>query len=181
MEISLREINQHNLQDAGKCDSSFTVDKLLVLSAENNVLHFNTVSITPYKKKYPVEKIDYSIYLSRPGRTIFLAYCDQSIAGEIRLRKNWNVFAYIEEIVVDVKFRRLGIGRRLIQTAIQWAKDNQLPGIMLETQNNNAAACLLYQSCGFELAGFDRSLYRAIDPSTQEIALYWYMIFKPEP
>jgi len=181
MEITLHEINQHNIQDAGKCDSSFTVDTLLVLSAENNLIHFNTVTISPYTKKYPVEKIDYSIYLSRPGRTVFFAYGDQSIAGEIRLRKNWNVFAYIEEIVVDVKFRRLGIGRRLIQAAIQWAKDNQLPGIMLETQNNNAAACLLYQSCGFELAGFDRSLYRAIDPSTQEIALYWYLIFKPEP
>lgn len=181
MEITIQEISQHNLQDAGRCDSSFTVDELLVLSADNNVLHFKTVSISPYTKKYPVEEIDYSLYLSRPGRTVFLAYGDQSIAGEIRLRKNWNVFAYIEEIVVDVKFRRLGIGRRLIQTAIQWAKDNQLPGVMLETQNNNVAACLLYQSCGFELAGFDRSLYRAIDPSTQEIALYWYLIFKPEP
>ena len=181
MEITLREMDQHNLQDAGKCDSSFTVDTLLVLSAENNNLHFNTVSTPPYNKIYPIEKIDYSMYLSRPGRTVYLAYCDQSIAGEIRLRKNWNVFAYIEEIVVDVKFRRLGIGRLLIQTAIQWAKDNRLPGVMLETQNNNVAACLLYQSCGFELAGFDRSLYRAIDPSTQEIALYWYLIFKPKP
>lgn len=181
MEITIQEISQHNLKDTGKCDSGFTVDKLLVLSAENNVLHFDTVSISSSQKKYPVEIIDYNIYLSRPGRTVFLAYYDQSLAGEIRLRKNWNVFAYIEEIVVDVKFRRLGIGRRLIQTAIQWAKDHQLPGVMLETQNNNVAACLLYQSCGFELAGFDRSLYRAIDPSTQEIALYWYLIFKPEP
>jgi streptothricin acetyltransferase len=181
MEISLREISQHNLQDAGKCSSEFRADSLVNLSVVDNVIQTSFVSVTPYKKVYPVDKTDYSLYLNRPGRAVFLAYCDQSIAGEIRLRKNWNVFAYIEEIVVDVKFRRIGIGRRLIQTAIQWAKDNQLPGIMLETQNNNAAACLLYQSCGFELAGFDRSLYRAIDPSTQEIALYWYLIFKPEP
>jgi streptothricin acetyltransferase len=177
MKITIHEINQHNLQDTGKCDSSFTVDTLLVLSAENNLIHFNTVAISPYTKKYPVEKIDYSIYLSRPGRTVFFAYGDQSIAGEIRLRKNWNVFAYIEEIVVDVKFRRLGIGRRLIQAAIQWAKDNQLPGVMLETQNNNVAACQLYQSCGFELAGFDRRLYQGIDINSEEVALYWYRIF----
>jgi ribosomal protein S18 acetylase RimI-like enzyme len=177
MEISLREINAHNLQDAGKCDSSFMVDTLLVLSAENNVVHFNTVSISPYKKKYPVEKIDYGLYLSRPDRTVFLAYCDQSIAGEIRLRRNWNIYAYIEEIVVDVNFRRHGIGRQLIQTAIQWAKNRNLPGVMLESQNNNVAACRLYQSCGFELGGFDRYLYRGIDSSTQEIALYWYIHF----
>jgi ribosomal protein S18 acetylase RimI-like enzyme len=177
MEITLHEINSQNLQDTGKCDSSFTVDALLVLSAENNLIHFNTVTISPYTKKYPVEKIDYSIYISREYRTAFLAYCDQSIAGEIRLRMNWNVYAYIEEIIVDVKFRRLGIGRRLIQAAIQWAKDNQLPGIMLETQNNNVAACHLYQSCGFELAGFDRRLYQGIDINSEEVALYWYLIF----
>jgi streptothricin acetyltransferase len=162
MKITIHEINQHNLQDTGKCDSSFTVDTLLVLSAENNLIHFNTVAISPYTKKYPVEKIDYSIYLSRPGRTVFFAYGDQSIAGEIS---------------VDVKFRRLGIGRRLIQAAIQWAKDNQLPGVMLETQNNNVAACQLYQSCGFELAGFDRRLYQGIDINSEEVALYWYRIF----
>lgn len=178
MEISINEINQHNLQDTGKCDSSFTVDTLLVLSAENNNIQFNTLSTSPYKKKYPVEKIDYSLYLSRPDRTVFLAYCDQSIAGEIRLRRNWNFYAYIEEIVVDVDFRKRGIGRKLIQTGIQWAKNKNLPGVMLESQNNNVPACRLYQSCGFELGGFDRYLYRGIDPSTQEIALYWYIHFK---
>ena len=30
-----------------------------------------------------------------------------------------------------------------------------MPGIMLETQNNNVAACKFYEKCGFVIGGFD--------------------------
>jgi streptothricin acetyltransferase len=180
IEITLQELGRHNLQDAGKCDGVFTVDSRLVLNAEKNECHFDTLSILPFQKKYPLEQIDYSTYIHHTDRIVFLAYCDRSIAGEIRLRRNWNYFAYVEDIVVDLHFRRHGVGRLLIQKAIQWAKDKNLPGIMLETQNNNVAACRLYQTCGFELSGFDRRLYQGLDPHSEEIALYWYLIFNPE-
>jgi hypothetical protein len=48
---------------------------------------------------------------------------------------------------------------------------------MLETQDDNVPACTLYQSCGFVLDGFDRNVYKAINPNTKETALYWYLIF----
>ena len=57
------------------------------------------------------------------------------------------------------------------------AKEKGFPGLMLETQDNNVAACRLYARCGFELRGFDTHLYKALDPSSDEIALYWYLIF----
>jgi len=50
-------------------------------------------------------------------------------------------------------------------------------GVMLETQDDNVPACTLYQSCGFVLSGFDRNIYKAINPHTKETALYWYLIF----
>jgi hypothetical protein len=49
--------------------------------------------------------------------------------------------------------------------------------MMLETQDNNVLGCRLYASCGFELRGFDTHLYKGLDPSSDEIALYWYLIF----
>jgi len=61
--------------------------------------------------------------------------------------------------------------------AVAWAETKQLPGIMLETQNNNVAACRFYERCGFKLGGFDRYLYKGITQSTEEIALYWYLFF----
>ena len=50
---------------------------------------------------------------------------------------------------------------------------------MVETQNNNVAACKLYERCGFRLSGFDQDLYRGQDPETTEIALFWY--WRPRP
>jgi ribosomal protein S18 acetylase RimI-like enzyme len=48
---------------------------------------------------------------------------------------------------------------------------------MLETQNNNLAACRLYESYGFVVGGVDHLLYRAIDPTSHEVAIFWYLIF----
>jgi ribosomal protein S18 acetylase RimI-like enzyme len=78
---------------------------------------------------------------------------------------------------VEPDYRGQGVGYALIQRAVEWAKSTGLPGIMLETQDNNVAACRLYQRCGFELCGFDTHLYKGLDPATDEIALYWYLIF----
>lgn len=176
MEITLHEANLQNFHDAGKCDGTFTVDSRLAITSVGTGIQFSIVPTTPYQKKYPSDSFDYNDYIGTPDRVVYLAYMDNVIAGEIRLRKNWNNYAYMEDIVVGSEFRRHGIGRALITKAIQWAKENNLPGIMLETQDNNAAGCLLYQSCGFELAGFDRHLYHGLDPHTDEVALYWYLI-----
>ena len=64
-----------------------------------------------------------------------------------------------------------------MQKAVEWAKVKRLPGIMLETQNNNVTACRFYENFGFKLRGFDTYLYKGLTPATDEIALYWYLIF----
>jgi streptothricin acetyltransferase len=92
-------------------------------------------------------------------------------------RSRWNRFAIIWDIAVDPPFRRRGIGRRLIEQATAWARARDLPGVMLETQHINVAACRLYESCGFILEGFDACLYRGAMPGTREIALFWYLLF----
>jgi ribosomal protein S18 acetylase RimI-like enzyme len=180
MEITIREINQHNLKDLEKCNGAFIIDSKLILSAQEDDIQFTVVPTTLYQKRYPAEAIDVEAYIGNPDKTIFFAYADGELAGQVRLRRNWNQYAYVEDIVVDVKYRRRGVGRALIRQAIQWAKDKGLPGVMLETQDNNLAACRLYQGCGFEIGGFDRLLYRGLHPETEEVALFWYLIFGSE-
>ena len=53
----------------------------------------------------------------------------------------------------------------IIVSTIEWAKTGGFPGVTLETQNNNVAACLLYESSGFELRGFDTHLYKGFESS----------------
>jgi ribosomal protein S18 acetylase RimI-like enzyme len=179
MQISIQEYNAHNCHDLNRCDGAFTVDSKYLLHVENGILSYTIVSVPPYTKRYPRSETDLESYLAQMDKSIFFAYGDGQLAGQIILFKNWNGFAYIDDIVIDVNFRRQGVGRALIDHAIAWAKARQLPGLMLETQDINVPACIFYQRCGFELGGFDRYLYGGSDPALDEIALYWYLIFRP--
>lgn len=172
--IVVREINPLNCQDAGRCDGTFSVSAKMMLSIENNGIDYTVVSVPPYEKRYPSEEINYAVYLDSPDRSLFFAYIEDRVAGQIRLERYWNGYASIEDMVVDRSFRRQGVGRALIQRARQWTGEKGLAGIRLETQNNNVGACRLYEQCGFELTGFDRCLYRGLNPDIDEIALYWY-------
>jgi len=82
MDITIRELDESNVELVSRCASAFIVDSKLCLQAEN---------------------------------------------GEITLRKNWNQYGYIEDLTVDIKYRKLGVGRRLITKAIEWTKSKKLP------------------------------------------------------
>lgn len=177
MNIALREIDKDNLQDANKCDSAFTVDSKLVLHAENGVIRYSIVGEEPYQKSYVFQKKNYRSYISNPDKIIYFAYADGQLAGQIDINKHWNGYAWIDDFAVDTRFRRRGIGRAMMRKAVNWAKAKYLPGIMLESQNNNVPACRFYENFGFKLRGFDTNLYKGLIPNTDEIALYWYLIF----
>ena len=178
--ITHEELNPKNIKDINKCNDEFIIDSKLVLHLENGEIKYTIVQIPVTSKRYGKDDIDYTTYIDNVNKVVFLAYVDGQIAGQIILRKNWNKFAYIEDITVDVQFRRQGIGRELILRAERWARNHNLAGSMLETQNNNVPACLFYERCGFRLSGFDAYLYKGIYPSTEEVALYWYRIFAEE-
>ena len=175
MPITLHQLDETNLSQLNTIDGTFTIDAHLVLTCLDGQLSYTVQPVKPYTKRYPTDEINASAYLHNLDKIAYLAYLDGQLAGQIILRKNWNRYGYIEDIAVDAKFRRRGVGRRLIEQAIAWAKERGLPGLMLETQNNNLAACQLYEACGFHLGGIDQELYTAIDPGTEEIALYWYL------
>jgi ribosomal protein S18 acetylase RimI-like enzyme len=181
MGICIEEINRKNAQDINKCNGVFIIDSKMILHLENDEIRYQVIEMSPVRKRYQNDEIDFSLTMDDPNKVVFFAYFDGQIAGQVILRKNWNNYAHIEDIVVDVKFRRRGIGKALILQAKQWAKERHLAGIMLETQNNNVGACMFYERCGFQLEGFDRYLYKGIYPDTYEIALYWYWLFEPLP
>jgi ribosomal protein S18 acetylase RimI-like enzyme len=56
-----------------------------------------------------------------------------------------------------------------------------LPGIMLETQNNNIGACKFYERCGFQLGEFDKFLYKGLEEEMTETAMYWYLLLDDMP
>ncbi|MFA5015573.1 MAG: GNAT family N-acetyltransferase [Actinomycetota bacterium] len=53
-------------------------------------------------------------------------------------------------IVVDEKYRRQGIGKRLIQSAKEWTKLNNFKGIRVISGNQRKTAHIFYESVGFK-------------------------------
>ena len=175
MEITIRKADRHESPQTKSFSRISMVTSRLVLGIENETLMYTIVPVEPYKREVHAEDTEYGF--DEAGPTIFFAEVDGTLAGRIKMLRWWNQFAYVDDIVVNPDFRGLGIGRKLLEQGIQWARENDFPGVMLETQDDNVPACMLYQSCGFVLSGFDRNVYKAINPNTKETALYWYLIF----
>ena len=58
--------------------------------------------------------------------------------------------AWIEDVVVDEKFRGEGVGKRLTNFAIQFAKDQDADVVMLTSKPERIPANSLYKKLGFE-------------------------------
>jgi streptothricin acetyltransferase len=177
MEIIIKELDATTFQFINACDSTYVTDACLDLYLENGRLHYTISAIPPSFRQLRHEALDYTTYIGNPNKAIYFAFVDGQLAGQITLHKHWNNYVWVQDIAVDLKFRRGGVGGRLIKQAIDWAKEKNSPGIMLETQHNNVNACKFYERMGFQLSGFDTMLYKGLNPASQEIALFWYLLF----
>lgn len=176
MSLTIRKLNANETSFAKQFNRKSMVKSRLVLAIENEKLTYTIAQVEPpYEREVQLEDSDYGFNEVPP--VVFIAEVDGNLAGRIRLLKWWNQFGYIEDLVVNPDFRCMGVGRTLIEHGIQWAREQGFPGVMLETQDDNVPACKLYASFGFVLSGFDRNVYKVINPNTREIALYWYLIF----
>ena len=65
--------------------------------------------------------------------------------------------------------RGLGCGRRLVDAAVAWAREQAAPKVMLWVVRENLGAIHLYESCGFVPSGTVDAL--ASDPCTEELEM----------
>lgn len=173
-DIRIEPLNESNAVHLNTIDGTFTVDAVLEIGPPGFGERLVFIPVEPYEKQYDTEKIDITAYIGSNERTAYFAFSQNDMVGQVVLRKNWNQIAYVEDIGVDRAFRRQGIGHALVHQMVRWTKEMNLSGIMLETQNNNQAACRFYQAEGFKIGGYDRYLYKGINNDTNEIAVFWY-------
>ena len=178
MEICIVEAGADQAIALNLAESRFLVESELILNLSGGRLGYELVAVAPCEKVYPPSEPEADT--TAPGVS-FLAHSGGRVVGRIALTRHWNEFAYVNHLVVEPTFRRSGVGRALVLQAVEWSQAERLAGVMLETQNNNVAACRLYERCGFRLSGFDQDLYRGRDRDTREIALFWYWQPQPRP
>jgi [ribosomal protein S18]-alanine N-acetyltransferase len=88
----------------------------------------------------------------------WVAEVDGRLAGSLTL---WDVVGEgeIANVAVHPDFWRQGIGRALVQTALDKAAELGFARVMLEVRASNEAAQTLYRSFGFEEDGRRRAYY----------------------
>lgn len=91
--------------------------------------------------------------LSSETTHLFLARKGQKIVGMITLvvfRIPYKKKGFLEDLVVDVAHRRQGIGEKLLQFAITWAKELGVHSLALTSRPSREGANNLYEKVGFE-------------------------------
>lgn len=89
----------------------------------------------------------------------FVAELEGKVCGYANLR----VIAgegEIERIAVDSRFRRMGIGRKLMEKMEESARDAGVGDMTLEVRESNGQARKLYETCGFKEEGRRKRYYR---------------------
>ena len=144
-------------------DFSFEVNAYGVPEMGRRVDQWPVERIVPYRKCYGIDPEEFASFRDAPDSAIFMAYLDDRAVGHIVVSTNWNGFAHVDELAVALPARRHGVAKSLLDVAQFWARKKNLPGMMLETQNNNLGACQMNQ--GALVNG------QAIDHTT--VALYY--------
>ncbi|MBY4897016.1 GNAT family N-acetyltransferase [Cupriavidus sp. AU9028] len=172
---AVRQGDADSLPSLAGCDFSFQVAAELVEPFDMDT----TVPVEPpYQKRYPFHPGELAEYLERPDRQLWTAEVAGAAIGYLAVAHDWNRYAVVDDLAVDAAYRGAGAARLLMDAAVAWAKDASLAGVRLETQSNNIAACRFYRRYGFRLGGYDRYLYRGLEPGTREVALFWYLPFE---
>ena len=176
MNTRIVELTPERLPDINAANEPFEIiGRVCPTLSGGQWTYAEALDAAPSEKLYPVDDIDYSVYIGSPDRIVYLAYDGETCVGQIILRRDWNGYALIEDIAVARAARGRGVGSALMHAAEAWARQAGLRGLALETQDTNVWACRFYRKQGFRLGGVNTELYRAL--GSKEIALFWYRLF----
>lgn len=67
------------------------------------------------------------------------------------MRSDQECMAKLRLFLVQPEAQGMGLGRRLLETCMGFARDRGYAGLHLWTHESHAAACALYQAYGFEM------------------------------
>lgn len=95
---------------------------------------------------------------SKSGQCYIAKYRDETI-GVLVLKATHPDTLEIVNIAVREDVQGKGIGKKLIQYAIDQAKDQHAKTLVIGTGNSSIYQLLLYQKCGFRITGIERDYF----------------------
>ena len=139
--------------DKDAIESSIIID----LFKEEYKLDFEALNLQWIKKYFREEEEDRKIlenpksYVIDRGGQIFFAINDGKAIGTAAMVLVEERVFELSKMAVDPKYQGLGIGRRIVDECIKFAKYHKAQEIFLITNDKLLPALELYRSSGFEL------------------------------
>jgi ribosomal protein S18 acetylase RimI-like enzyme len=90
----------------------------------------------------------------------FAAHLDGRIVGALLLLKTRPGTMEIMNVSVYEEYQNKGVGRQLINKAIQFARGSGIKTLEIGTGNPGVIQMLLYQKCGFRIIGVEPDYFR---------------------
>lgn len=150
-------------------DTSFETGAIFDVQADGSGFRLVEKTVEPpLGKTFDLGHMD----ATREWERVWLALDGDEAVGVVATQHEaWNRHVVIWHLYVSGSYRRRGIGRRLVNTALSAAREAGSRTAWLETSNVNLPAVRAYERLGFRLCGLDTSLYDAT-PSEGEVALF---------
>lgn len=103
---------------------------------------------------------------------LYEALVDGAAAGKLQIEfQEYNKSVRVWDIDVWPKFKRMGVGKAMMELAIRRAREMGARRIVLETQSSNLPAIEFYKKMGFDLIGLDGTHYHNDDMERGEVRL----------
>jgi GNAT superfamily N-acetyltransferase len=158
-----------------RLDTSYTSDQMYVVRRHGDIILLEPQRLdTPRRKRFP---IDLGADAWEHGR---VAVLDDVVRGFIAWAlQEWNRRMAIWHFYIDLPYRRRGGGRILMDAALEWARRVGAVTAWLETSQVNHPGIVAYRRLGFDICGFDTTLYRGTS-GDDETALYMARLIDAE-
>lgn len=97
---------------------------------------------------------------------------DQIVGLALAEAQHWNRSLWVWQFEVLENYRRKGVGRQLMDSLAEKARQTGLRIIVCETQNTNVPAISFYRKAGFSVEGIDLSYYTNNDIDEFEVTIF---------
>ena len=128
---------------------------------------------TEFSKKF--DTTNWAFFAAFNRGTLVAAATVACKTKEIHMLDGRDDLCVLWDIRVDENDKQCGVGTRLLQMAVKWAKGRGFVQMKIECQNNNVPAVRFYRRAGGVLGAFDEYFYYNDLDSRQEVALIWYL------
>lgn len=165
---TIREFDARRDADAViRLDTSYTSDRMYGVRREGDAISLEPRNIeTSLSNRFPVDLNADAWAHAR------VAVLDDEVRGFIAWDlEAWNRRMRVWHFYVDLPYRRRGGGRKLMDAALAWARGASALTAWVETSHLNSPGIDAYRRLGFDVCGFDTTLYRGTS-AEGETAVY---------